>query len=240
VECKRLLTHASKLQRERGNVWGVAQVLRDLSDANRRMDLPEEGIRQARVLHNDKQLDAAEEAASHAINLCAGKGEQYLACETHIVLGEIYRSKGETEKAIHHLELALGITSSFSWHDALFWVHCSLGQLFLDKSRFDDAHTHLDYAKSHAINNTYHLGLAMRLRADIWRGQRRLEEAKTEALRAVDVYEKLGAARDMEIRRRLVQRIQKELDSQVAPDQSGFNCKLLQMAPLPTCIHSLF
>jgi hypothetical protein len=84
AECKRLLTHALKLQRERGDSRGVAQVLRDLSNANGQMDLPKEGIQQAkeaseiferfgdkmgevdcsidlaRLLLHDEQFDAAE------------------------------------------------------------------------------------------------------------------------------------------------------------------------------------
>jgi len=48
VERKRLLTHTLKLWRERGNDNGVAQTLSHLSDVNRLMHLPKEGIEQAK------------------------------------------------------------------------------------------------------------------------------------------------------------------------------------------------
>ena len=38
----------------------------------------------------------------------------------------------------------------------------------------------------------------MELQALVWYGQHRLEEAKSEALRAVDAFKKLGAVRDVE------------------------------------------
>jgi tetratricopeptide (TPR) repeat protein len=47
VESKRLLSHALKLERERGDDRQVAQILWDLSDSNRLMGLHEEGIQQA-------------------------------------------------------------------------------------------------------------------------------------------------------------------------------------------------
>jgi tetratricopeptide (TPR) repeat protein len=77
----------------------------------------------------------------------------------------IYHSKGEREKAIYHFEAALGIASSFNWHDQLFWIHYSLAELFLDEGRFDDAHAHVERAKSHAVDNAYYLGRAMELQA---------------------------------------------------------------------------
>ena len=48
VERKRLLVHTLKLCRERGDQNRVAEVLYLLSDANRQMDLSEEGIQQAK------------------------------------------------------------------------------------------------------------------------------------------------------------------------------------------------
>ena len=40
-----------------------------------------------------------------------------------------------------------------------------------------------------------------------WKDQRRLEEAKFEALRALDMHEKLGAMKDVEAVRQLLRRI---------------------------------
>jgi len=223
-----------QLWRERGNDRWVAFTLRRLSDANRLMDLHEEGIQQAKgaleifeqlgdtaeqayclidlawLLCSDKQLDAAEEAASRAIDLIPEKGHQFLVSESNHLLGKIYHSKGEREKAISHFEVALGIASSFNWHDHLFWIHCSLAELFLDEDRFNDAHAHVEQAKSHAVNDTYKLGRAMQLQATVWYKQRRLAEARSEASHAADVYEKLGAAQDLKSCRVLLQRIEEE------------------------------
>jgi len=243
MEFKRLLTHTLKLERERGNDRQIAETLRELSDANRLMGLYEEGIRQARegleilerfgdtvgqgnslsflacLLWEDDQLDAAEETAFRAINLLSEKGHQFQVCDTHHVLGHIYHSKGNREKAIYHFEVALGIASPFDWHNHLFWVHCSLALLFLDEDRLDDAHAHVEQVKSHTVDNAYYLGLAMEMQAKLWYKQRQFEGAKSEVLRAVDAYEKVGAVMEVERCRELLQDIQKELNS---PDTLDF------------------
>ena len=237
VECKRLTTHVLKLERERGNDHRIARTLRDLSNANRGMGLHKEGIQEvnealeiferlgetvkqaecltclAWLLYEGEQLDAAEEAASHAIDLLLEKGQQFLVCRSHRVLGNIYRSKGKREKAIHHLEVALGIASPFNWHDELFWVHYSLAELFFDGDGFNDAHAHVERAKSHTVDNAYLLGRAMELQANFWYEQHQLEEAKSEVLCVADVYEKLGAVQDLERCTGLLQNIQNELNS---------------------------
>jgi len=249
VEEKRLLVHALMLQRVRGDDDQVAQTLRFLSDANRLLHLYKEGIQQAeealeihkrlgdtvaqvqqlknlaRLLYDDGQLDAAEKAASRAINLLPEKGQELLVCQCHRVLGNIYRSKGKKKKAIHHYETALGIASSFGWDEELFWIHYSLAELFCAQGRFDDGHVHIEHAKSHAAGDKYKLGRAMELQAGFWLRQRRFEEAKSEALRATDNYEKLGAAQDVERCKELLRRIDKKMNSG----------ELSQMMLFPVC-----
>jgi tetratricopeptide (TPR) repeat protein len=163
----------------------------------------------AQLFRDDQQLDAAEEAASRAINLLSEKGEQFQVCHCHHVLGTIYRSKGEFKKAVHHLEVALGIASPFNWHNLLFAFEDSLADLFFDEGRFDDAHAHLEHAKSHATNDNDPLLLARAMwrQAEFWHRQHRFEEAKSEALRALDSFEKLGAADDVERVRKLLRQI---------------------------------
>ena len=151
AERKRLLTYALGLSRERGDDRQLIRTLRGLSDVNLFARLYEEGIQQAKEaseiserlgdmveqaqclihlawpLSGDKQFDTAEGAASHAIVLLLEKGEEFLVCRCHRVLGEIYRSKGGAEKAIHHFEMALGIASSFNWCCLVFispWRGC--------------------------------------------------------------------------------------------------------------------
>ena len=230
AESKLVLTHVLKLWRERGNERQVALTLKYLSDANRLMGLYKEGIRQAEealdvfgrrgdtvdqagclidlawLMHGDKQLDAAEEAASRALDLLP-KDQQVWICVAHHALGEVYRSKGETEKAIHHLELALGIASSFNWASRLFWVNYGLALLFSDQGGFNDAHAHIERAKSHVVDEAYKLGRAMELQARFWYDQHMFEEAKLEALRAIGSYERVGATKDIEVCRRLLRKI---------------------------------
>ena len=265
-ECKRLLVRALSLYRERGNHHQVAKTLKYLSNANRQLGLCEEGIQQvkealgiyerlnhlsgladawqrlARLLYDDKRLDAAEEAASRAINLLLGKGEhQFLLCKCHRLLGLIHRSKGETEKAIDHFETALGIASSFDWHIQLFWNHYSLAVLFFGGNRFGDAHAHVERAKSHAVNDPYWLGLAMELQVGFWCDEHRFEEARSEALRAIGVFERLGATKDLEDCRAILQNIEEALSAEPATSlELNFNGGLLDPMLLQTPANSRF
>ena len=228
VECERLLSHSLRLWREQGNDFQVAQTLRDLSDTNRRMDLREEGLRQAneaseifqRLGHVVGQaeclvslatlmcdLDAAEEAGSHAIDLLPEKGEEYLVCQAYQVLGEIHQSRGETKEAIHHFEVALGIATSLNVVEQLFWANHSLAEAFSEQGKFEDARTHLEHAQSHVVNHTYLLAQAMDQQARLWDLQGRFEDAKSEAWRALDVFKKLGAVNDADATRQLLDQI---------------------------------
>ena len=247
VERKRLLTCTLKFERVRESGHQFVRVLRHLADASD----PHEGIPLAKealeigerlgdrvvqarclatlafLLRKDEQFDASVEASSRAIGLLPEKGEEYRLCETHRGHGRTYRCKGETEKAIHHYEVALGIASSFNWHHHLFWIHFRLAELFLDEDRFDSAQIHLERAKLHTGNSTYSLGNATEMQALVLYKQHRLEEARSEVLRAVDVYERIGAVRDVGDCKKLLQDIQAELDTAVASGQSDFNCELL-------------
>ena len=233
AESKRLLIHSLKLWRDRGKDRWVAQALKNISGADRHLGLLEEGIQWAnealevygrlndviggaRALHQlgallckDKQFDAAEEAISKAIRLFSANGNQFDVCKCHHVLGNICRSRGEIEKATNHFETAIGIASSFGWADILSSNHYSLAELFFGENRFDDAHAHVERAKSHMTNNSYNLGRAMELQAGFWYKQRMLKEAKSEALLAIGVYEKLGAAKGVNKCRTLLRRIEK-------------------------------
>jgi tetratricopeptide (TPR) repeat protein len=259
LERKQLLIRALKLYRERGSDLWVVEALMELSDANRFIGLHEEGIQQAKEalgvyerlgdvagqarcfkfltssLYANKQFDDAEEAALRTINLLSEEGEQHQISECHNILGNIYSSKGDTEKATHHLELALGIAFTFGWHDALFWSHYSLAKLFHAGGRFDDANAHIEHAKLHTANSTLYLGYAMELQARVWNDQHRLEEAKSEALLAADIYKKLGFAKGMEFSRTLLQDIEKGLNTAVTSGQPDFDCELQEI--LLSCVY---
>ena len=221
AEYKRLLTHTLALWRENGKDIQVAHTLRFLSSANRHLRLHKEGIQQAkeslaiygrfnhvsgqaqarrelaRLLFSDKQLDAAEQVALQVIDPLLNGGDQFEACACYRLLGNICRSKGETQKAIAHFETALGIATASNWHDQMFWIHHNLAELFFDKNEFDDAHAHIEHAKSHAINDPYRLGRAMEQDAHFWYKQRKFTEARCEALRASDAYGRIGATKDV-------------------------------------------
>ena len=246
---KRLLICALKLERERGSDHQVARILRHLADTNGAMGHFKEGIQLAEEaleigerlgdkmvqaqclvevawLCRDNQLDVAEEAAFRAIDLFPEKGEEYRVCQSHRILGEIYQFKDETEKAIHHFEIALGIAFPFDWNVEPFRVHCDLAVLFYYEGRIDDAHTHIRRAKSYTVNSALNLAYAMKLHALVWYKQNKLEEARSEALRAADVFEKFGAANDVEDCRRLLRDIQKELDTEVASGRSSIKLQM--------------
>jgi len=234
AESKRILTHTLKLWRDRGDGYQVATTLDGLSSVNQVMGLCKEGIQQAKEgaeiferlgdakgqalclisladsLRTDRQLDAAEEAASRAVDLLLEKGDRFRACIGYRTLGYIYRQKGNTEKAIHHLEIALAIASSLNFRSELFGVHFFLAVLFFEAGRLDDAHARIEQAKSHAVSDSYLLAHASRLQVLFWYQQDMLEEAKSEALRALNAFEKLGAANDVEETRKLLEEIDRK------------------------------
>ena len=229
---KELLVHASKLWREQGNDIQVAHTLRVLSDTNRLLGLYKEGIQQVeealaiyeqlnstsgqahslqelgQLLYEDGQLYAAEKAISKAINLSLEVGQEFLSCRCYRILGNIYDSMGEIEKAINHFKTAISIASTSDWHSQLFWCHYGLAGLFSMQGRFDDARAQVKCAKLHIVDDTYLLARTMHLQARVWRDQHRFKEAKAEALRAAEVYERLGAMEDLEVCRETLQIIE--------------------------------
>ena len=237
AEQKRLLACALTLRRERQDDIQVARTLRRLSGANGYLGLYEEGIQQAKealeiyerlgdtvlqacclhdlswLLLDSNEPDAAEAVALRTIDLATDKGQEYLVCKAHRNLGDIYLSKGEEEKAILHLETALGIASPYNWHDEPFAIHIGFASVFLCQDRFNDANAHIEQAKSHADNKPYDMGKAMKKQAEIWFQQRRLEEAKSELLHAFEIYESLGAKKDVGRCGELLRRIEQAMES---------------------------
>ena len=235
AEEKRLLTDALQLWRMRkeSDYW-VARALQQLAEANLRLGLYDEGIRQVKeasgvferlgdvatqagclsrlalLLLEDKQLNAAEEVAIRSINLLR-QGQQYKLCESHRALGRILGSKGERGEAIRHYNIALGIANTFNWHDHIFWTHYHMAILFRDGGEFDKAHTHITQAKDHALDAKYRLGRAMEEQAQIWCREGRDEDAASEALAAIEMYRKFGAAGDLERCTSFLQDIQRSI-----------------------------
>ncbi|KAF9781744.1 hypothetical protein BJ322DRAFT_1220508 [Thelephora terrestris] len=230
AEQKSLLLRLLALRRKEGNGLEVARTLRELSDANRLLGLFEEGIREAKealeivervggiwdrakclksladLLLENNQLDAAEDAIIGAMNLWE-KDQEFNICQSHRTLGEIYRRKGEREKAVHHFEVALGIASRFEWHYQIFSIHNAMAWLFYFEDELDDAQAHITQAKPHMADDKYCLGNVMEMQGWIWLKQGSLEDAMSEAMGAEEIYEKLGAAVDLGNVRDLIQAI---------------------------------
>ena len=240
VERKRLLIYALRLWREQGNELEVAHALRFLSNTNVLLGLHKEGIEQAReaveiykgfndvagqgmswcalaqLLCTNNQFDSAEEAASQAIDLLKGGGNQFTVCICYRILGEISHSKGDTEKALDYFETVLRIAAGTNWHSPLFWTHCGMANLFFKRDEFENAHTHIQQAKSHAINNPYWLGRAAEQQATFWYKQHKFEEARSEALLAAKFYKKIGATEDVKDCQAILRQINAAVHDQAA------------------------
>ena len=251
AECKRLLTHASNLSRGQGNDRQLARILGELSTVHLRMGFTEEGIHQAKEASgifkrlgtedelggtvdlakysisltqsylNDNKLDAAEEAMSLTIQFLAGTEERFLISKCYYLLGVVYQSKDEAEKAVYHLKVALEIAAPFNWFSSLVWIRFALAPLLFDQGKFDEADAQIAQAKLDAINGNeaYLLAHAMEMQALAWHEQRRLEEARSEALCAVDAFEKLGAAKDVENVMELLRKIDHNSRENVTPNK---------------------
>ncbi|KAF9780486.1 hypothetical protein BJ322DRAFT_295702 [Thelephora terrestris] len=245
IENKRLLVHTLALGEKQGDDFWVARSLQSLSLANQFLGLLEEGIQQAeeafgmfkrlgntveqaiclsylaRLLLDDDQPDAAQDPALRGIKLLPEKGEEFQLCESHRLLGEIHRSKGEKEKALDHLETALTIASSFNWQDQLFWIHYAMAWFFRDDDKFEEANTHIEQAKSSAVDDKYSLGFRMEMQALIWYRQHRLEDARAEVMRAFEVFQKLGLADGVERCTVLLQKIEEAMGSPEVSNEAG-------------------
>jgi len=238
TEYKRLLTYTLELSREQGNDFQVAETLRALSNANRLLGLHGEGINQAKEaleiykrlnnksgqvyawqrlawsLHDDKQLGPAEEAASQVIGPLSDEGQKFPVCECYRVLGNIYHCQGKTEKAVEHFKAALEIASASNWDYQLFWIHYALAEVFFRVDRFDDAHGHVERAKSHTIDDSYRLGLAVQLQTRFWQDQGKLEVARSGAKSAAELFEKLGATKELKECKVTLLKIEEALNKQ--------------------------
>ena len=247
TEGKQLLDNTLEIERKRGNDYRVALTLIALSELNVVLCLLKEGVDQVKealeiferigdvgkqayslvtlafALVVGHQLDAAEEAVSRAIQLLPEKGEEYSVGQAHSVLGNIYRFKGEGEKAASHFKTTLEIGSRFEWHDQSFWVHYFLAALHFHEDEFEDALAHIEQAKSHAANNAYHIGHGVEMQAWVYYRQYKLDDARFETLHAVEIFEKLGAQGALERCRDLLKLIEEPARNQDTPAVSFRN-----------------
>ena len=219
AEAKRLLTQTLQLERRRRDDRRVAQTLMLLSDSNRMLGLREEGIQEATeaveiyerlcditeqaysltclavAFLGNGQLDVAEYTAHRAIDIVP-EGQESFVCVAHQFLGVAYGTQGKTKKAIHHLEMGVKIALAFNRLDLLLGIRESLVSVLLYAGRFEDASAQVEQIKLGAADDLLSVGCAMKMQAQVWCRQRRLEDAKSEALRALEILENIGAAAD--------------------------------------------
>ena len=262
---KEFLPHALRLAREREDGYRIAQALIYLAYANRALNLINEALSHAKeavevcerlnivamrphalrslawMLQYNNQLDAAEAVAFRAIGIFKDRCEQYGVCQSYRALGVICHRKDKTEEAIDHFKTALGIASATRCNRELFWNDYSLAELFFDQGRFDDAHAHVERAKSYSGNDSFTLGCGMQLQATFLHKRQRLEEANSEILKAIEVFERIGTTTELEECRILLRDIQRDLNKQVATLESDGNGEFPKMMSLPTSVNfSLF
>ena len=152
----------------------------------------------AQLFLQDNQVAAAEETVSQAIAIFSENSLPTVVIECRYILGEVYRVKGDSEEAIKHLKVALGIASTHNLYRDAFYIYHSLVRLFVDAGRLEDANSHLELAKLHIANNAHSLAHAIALQAYIFYYQGRIDEGKSEYLRAAECFEKIGATVDAE------------------------------------------
>ena len=140
TEQKWLLINILDLERPTEDDARVAYTLQKLSDVNGSLRLYED---LASLFFEDNQLDAAEDTTSRTIDLAMEEGDEFLVTWLHRILGRVYQSKGEKEKAIHHLQTAIRIASPRNWHNPLCCGHFDLAQLFREEGKFDEALSHV-------------------------------------------------------------------------------------------------
>ncbi|KAF9780538.1 hypothetical protein BJ322DRAFT_1213646 [Thelephora terrestris] len=244
AEYKCFLIRVLKLERERGNDFGVAETLLCLSYANQSLRMYKEGRQQAkealemfewlgrmgdqltcleslaRSFLYDSWLDAAEDTVSRMIEVLPEKGQESHLCESHYLLGCIYRRKGEKEKAVDHFKTALTIAPPSNWKGDLFSIHYEMAWMFHDEGEFGEANTHIKQAKSHTAYDAYGLGQGMKTQAWIWYLQHRLGDARSEALYALEIYERLGVVEDVGDCQRLLQIIEQATEILSIPSES--------------------
>ena len=215
LESRRIFAYTLELWRERGNDGMVAYLLCYLAGTNfEQSNFSTEGILQAKeaseifenlndtegqggslyllalLLAKDGQFDAAENAASSAINVSS---DELGVCQHHHALGHIYGAKGETEAAIGHFETALKISTSTNLREIQASTLRCLVWMLLEGGKLDEAQVYLERLKSDGINNLFSLGLAGAIQVFVWRREGRFEEAESEVSRIFGLYEEAGA-----------------------------------------------
>jgi len=105
------------------------------------------------LLHNSGKYDAAEEAVSRAMDLFLKQGEQYPLCECHVFL-ETYIGQRPERESHRPFPGSPRYCWSFRLARRAIWNYHGLAWLFLSEARFDDAQSHIQRARPHAIETS--------------------------------------------------------------------------------------
>ena len=223
VECKRLEMCILKLWREQGNNHGVAQTLSSIAETDHCLHLFEEAIvceKEALGIYKQlgsvveqtdslqhlallfvqvKQVDAAKEAASQAINLSSGKLYKHQYLQHHHILGHLHEFRGEAEAAVKHFITALWASSSCNRdvrQRQTGLLRCLLN-LFLEAERFDEAQAYLEILKLSEADDPYCLDRLLVDQAYIQYGKGRFRKAKSELSHIIGTRERAGTMGDL-------------------------------------------
>ena len=110
-------------------------------------------------------------------------------------------------------------------------IYYALTELLLSRGKPDDANAHIEQAKPYAVDSAYNQGRAMEQQAKVWYFRHKAEDAKSEALRAANTFEKLGAATDLERCRETLRGIQEGLSTNSSPHMPRSWKSLLSSSP---------
>ena len=237
---KRLLSHTLQLARGREDNPQAARALVGLAEANRFLFLHEEGIPQAkealeiyeRLEDTEGQADSlgclaflylqdnmhttAVEVSSRAVDLSSGERKQSHLCEYHHILGHRYSPR--QAQISHHIK-ALDIALSLNSLDRQTQIFLCLIGLFIEEDRLDDAQAYIEQHKLKVVNSPFNMAATMMIQAFVWDHGGRVDEAKSEALRCIDLYKKLGVSgRLLKKSEAILREFEEKKDSSVTSD----------------------
>ena len=170
----------------------------------------------ASLSYEDEQLDAAEEAVSCAISqpiLPAPQFSLQMRHETEVIQVVVRAGVGAFDVIVCVVESAFVQEQS---RQAIM----NPKQLVVPAERGGDSESHLEMSRLLPLALGFIYVAKNMMRSFLGPSLREKIEARSEALRAIDAYEKLGAAQDLERCRRILREIEEEMKKPVVSDES--------------------
>ena len=240
---RRLLSHALKLHRERGDDDRIASTLLRLAAIESSSGFCEKGIQQAReamaifhrlgnmvdvvlcltglsrLFRHTNRPDEADECEAQVIRLA---GALVPAVDPvsrnflHTSLAAVYYNKGDTEKFIFHSGACLGVGTS---RTNRFDSHCTQAVVHSREGRFHDAEAHIEHARLLAAHGSSEPGSLMLVQAGLLQARGKFEEARSKALCALGSAEEFGSGDGVEEAKRLLRIIDEEVVKWASMDE---------------------